>query len=66
METLTEHNALSMLLYRSQEESGDNIRFKLFYRDQPKPLSDVLPMLENMGLNIIGESPNRIKPEGVQ
>ena len=64
MESLTEQSALSMLLYRSQEESGDNIRFKLFYRDQPKPLSDVLPMLENMGLSIIGESPYRIKPEG--
>ena len=62
MEALTEQNGLSMLLYRSQEESHDNIRFKLFYRDQPRPLSDVLPMLENMGLNIIGETPFRIKP----
>ncbi len=64
MESLSEANALSMLLYRSQEESGNNIGFKLFYRDKPKPLSDVLPMLENMGLNVIGESPYRIKPEG--
>ncbi|WP_196140525.1 NAD-glutamate dehydrogenase [Aliikangiella sp. G2MR2-5] len=64
MESLTDDCALSMLLYRSQEESNDYIRFKLFYRDQPKPLSDVLPMLENMGLNIIGESPYRIKPAG--
>ena len=64
MEALTDDNALSMLLYRSQEDSQDNIRFKLFYRDQPKPLSDVMPMLENMGLNIIGETPYRVKPEG--
>lgn len=62
MEALTEDKALSMLLYRSQEDSHDNIRFKLFYRDKPKPLSDVIPMLENMGLNIIGESPYRISP----
>jgi len=63
MESLTEENALSMMLYRSQEDTHDQIRFKLFYRDQPKPLSDVLPMLENMGLNIIGETPYRVKPE---
>lgn len=62
MEALTEDNALSMLLYRSQEDSHDNIRFKLFYRDKPKPLSDVIPMLENMGLNIIGETPYKIRP----
>ncbi|MCW8879602.1 MAG: NAD-glutamate dehydrogenase, partial [Kangiellaceae bacterium] len=62
MEALTEENALSMLLYRSQEDSQDHIRFKLFFRDQPKPLSDVLPMLENMGLNIIGETPFKVKP----
>jgi len=64
METLTDENALSMLLYRSQEDRHDHIRFKLFYRDQPKPLSDVLPMLENMGLNIIGETPFKVKPAG--
>jgi glutamate dehydrogenase len=63
MESLTKENALSMLLYRSQEDSKNSIRFKLFFRDQPKPLSDVLPMLENMGLNIIGETPYRVKPE---
>jgi len=62
MEALTQEHALSMLLYRSQEDGQDNIRFKLFYRDKPKPLSDVIPMLENMGLNIIGETPFRIQP----
>ncbi|TQV81514.1 NAD-glutamate dehydrogenase [Aliikangiella coralliicola] len=62
MEALTDEKALSMLLYRSQEDGHGNIRFKLFYRDQPKPLSDVMPMLENMGLNIIGETPYRVKP----
>ncbi len=61
MEMLSDENKLSMLLYRSQEDSNENIRFKLFYQDQPKPLSDVIPMLENMGLNIIGETSYKIK-----
>ena len=64
MESLTDNNPLSMLLYRSQEDSDDNLRFKLFYRDKPKPLSQVIPMLENMGLNIIGETPYKIQPNG--
>ncbi|WP_444997987.1 NAD-glutamate dehydrogenase [Aliikangiella sp. IMCC44359] len=62
MESLTHENPLSMLLYRSKEDPRDRIRFRLFYRDEPKALSEVIPMLENMGLNIISESPFRIKP----
>jgi glutamate dehydrogenase len=62
MESLTEESGLSMLLYRSQQDEKNTIRFKLYFRDQPKPLSDILPMLENMGLNIIGETPYRVEP----
>lgn len=62
MEALSEDNNLSMLLYRSQEDSLENVRFKLFYRDKPKSLSEVFPMLENMGLNILAETSFQIKP----
>ncbi len=65
MELLTESNELSMLLYREQEEfHEEKIKFKLYYRNQPKPLSEVMPMLENMGLKVIGETPFKIKPTG--
>jgi len=65
MELLSESNELSMLLYRSQEEDQEErIKFKLFYRNRPKPLSEVMPMLENMGLKVIGETPFKIKPVG--
>ena len=50
-----------MLLYRPQEDSEGVLKFKLFQRDQPTPLSDVLPMLENMGLDVLGETPHRIE-----
>ncbi len=72
MQSLTEANSLAMSLYQLDGEQLDNkqadkdcaanIRFKLFYKNEPKPLSDVLPMLENMGLNIIGTKPYRVKP----
>src|SRR5690554_8156275 len=52
-----------MLFYRSREENetSKKIRLKLFHKDEPIHLSDVLPMLENFGLRIIGESPYQIK-----
>ena len=37
------------------------ISFKLFHAEQIVVLSDVLPILENMGLRIIGERPYEIK-----
>jgi len=64
LESLDDQNDLSMLLYRAQEDSSDFIRFKLYYRNRPKPLSEVLPMLENMGLKVVGENPFKIQPKG--
>ncbi|MCP3672955.1 MAG: NAD-glutamate dehydrogenase, partial [Gammaproteobacteria bacterium] len=61
MQKLGNDNPLSMILYRPQEETSDRIRFKLFNLDTPSPLSDVLPMLENMGCNVLGEIPYEIK-----
>ncbi len=63
MEILTDTNPLSMILYRPQEDTVGQLRFKLFHRDKPASLSDVLPMLENMGLNVIEETPYKICPE---
>ncbi len=57
MERLGDDTPLSMILYHPQEESGDKIRFKLFSINQPSPLSEVLPMLENMGCKVLGEIP---------
>lgn len=64
MELLSESNDLSMQLYKSQEDDGEKIKFKLYYRNKPKPLTEIMPMLENMGLNVIGETPFKIKPVG--
>ncbi len=61
LETLVDANALSMLLYRPQEDAQDSLRFKLYRLNQPMPLSDVLPTLENMGLTVIGETPHHLE-----
>ena len=63
LESLDDEHKLGMVLYRAQEEKDDSkyLRLKLFHKDQPIHLSDVLPMLENFGLRVIGESPYPVK-----
>ncbi|PMH46498.1 NAD-glutamate dehydrogenase [Vibrio sp. 10N.286.49.B3] len=62
LEHLNENNKLGMLFYRAQEEAKDSkaVRLKLYHSDEPIHLSDVMPMLENLGLRVIGESPYEI------
>ncbi|MGJ7460955.1 NAD-glutamate dehydrogenase [Halomonas sp. MA07-2] len=58
---LDEGAPLSLSLYRLVEEEGSGVNLKLFHRDKPIPLSDVLPMMENLGLRVIGERPYEIE-----
>ncbi len=51
---------LALSLYRPLEEQGGGLNLKLFHRDSQIPLSDVLPMMENLGLRVIGERPYEI------
>jgi glutamate dehydrogenase len=67
LEALTADNKLEMLFYRPQEENkaSKSVRLNLFHKDNPIHLSDVLPMLENFGLRVIGETPYAVKyPDG--
>ncbi|MDP5212173.1 NAD-glutamate dehydrogenase [Pseudoalteromonas tunicata] len=62
LEALNDDNTLEMLFYRPQEESNSNmVRLSLFHKDVPIHLSDVMPMLENFGLRVIGETPYAVK-----
>ncbi|KDC53324.1 NAD-glutamate dehydrogenase [Pseudoalteromonas fuliginea] len=62
LELLTDENKLEMLFYRPQEEANSNIvRLSLFHKDEPIHLSDVMPMLENFGLRVVGETPYSVK-----
>ncbi|MEE2661575.1 MAG: NAD-glutamate dehydrogenase domain-containing protein [Pseudomonadota bacterium] len=48
---------LSMNLYRPRGLGQSSVRFQVFHAGSALPLSDVLPMLENMGLKVIDEIP---------
>lgn len=57
LETLSESQPLAMWLYRPLEDPDGLLHFKVFGPDQPLPLSDVLPILERMGLHVISARP---------
>ncbi|PSJ22045.1 NAD-glutamate dehydrogenase [Halomonas sp. ND22Bw] len=51
---------LALSLYRLIEEEGSGVNLKLFHPDTSIPLSDVLPMMENLGLRVLGERPYEV------
>ncbi len=60
---LGDENDLRMSLYRPRGKESDIIRFKIFKRGGPIPLFQALPILENMGLQVVNERPYRLDME---
>ena len=58
-------NQIAMNLYTPLDAEGDDVHFKVFNPGKPIPLSDILPMLENMGLKVLEEIPFRVRPKGL-
>lgn len=63
IERLSSENPLEMSFYRPLDEPEGILRFKLYSPDNSIPLSDVIPMLECMGLRVISERPHEIIPK---
>lgn len=63
IEMLTPENPLGINFYRALDESENNFRLKIYHHDATIPLSDVLPILENLGLRAITERPYALKFE---
>ena len=55
---------LAMTLYRLAEGESSGVNLKLYHPDLPIPLSDVLPVMENLGLRVISERPYEIVTSG--
>ncbi|HCN45845.1 MAG TPA: NAD-glutamate dehydrogenase, partial [Pseudomonas sp.] len=59
---LSEKKPLVMSFYQPLTQSGKQIlHCKLYHADTPLALSDVLPILENLGLRVLGEFPYRLR-----
>ncbi|RON54066.1 NAD-glutamate dehydrogenase [Pseudomonas frederiksbergensis] len=61
--SLTEKNPLVMSFYQplGQVSGQRELHCKLYHADTPLALSDVLPILENLGLRVLGEFPYRLR-----
>ena len=55
---------LAMNLYHPIEAAEHEVRFKIYLAGRAIYLSDILPMLENMGFRVIGEVPYDVWPAG--
>ncbi|MFV0275577.1 MAG: NAD-glutamate dehydrogenase [Parahaliea sp.] len=53
---------LAMRLYRLVEEEDDTkLRLRIYHRGDSLPLSDILPILENLGLRVVSERPYGVR-----
>ncbi len=57
---------IDLELYEQKNGDKIEIRLKLYHAKTPLALSDVLPIMENMGLDVITEIPSEVKPEGYE
>jgi glutamate dehydrogenase len=57
MVALEQGSAIGMSFSREIEAPENHLRFKLFQLDNMITLSDVIPVLENLGVRVIGEYP---------
>ncbi len=64
IEEALESGDAALNLYRPIEAPPHEVRFKLYVHGDATRLSDVLPMLENMGLRALHEVPYRVQPQG--
>ena len=59
--SLTAERPLVMSFYQPLVPGERQLHCKLYHADTPLALSDVLPILENLGLRVLGEFPYRLR-----
>jgi len=64
MEEIAAGAPTALNLYNRIDAPEGEIHFKIYNPACPVPLSDILPMLEHMGLRVIEETPYLIEPRG--
>ncbi|WP_373186528.1 NAD-glutamate dehydrogenase [Halopseudomonas sp.] len=55
--SLTTERPLAMSFYQPLSQKPGVLHCKIYHLGEPLPLSDVLPILENLGLRVMGEFP---------
>ncbi|MEF8715206.1 MAG: NAD-glutamate dehydrogenase [Accumulibacter sp.] len=57
LEAAEQSGRVEVKLSAAQGDDGSHQHLKLFRRGRPRPLSAILPVLENMGLTVLSEQP---------
>ncbi len=60
--TIIDGDEINLELYQCKKNNEEQIRLKLYHAKTPLELSDVLPIMENMGLDVITELPSEVSP----
>jgi len=63
LEAIADGAPIGVSLYHLAESAAESVNLKLYHLETPIPLSDMLPVLENLGLRVISERPYRIATE---
>jgi glutamate dehydrogenase len=63
LESLSAANDLTLSLYHPADALDETLRFKLYHAADHLALSDVLPLLENMGVRVIRERSYTVRTE---
>jgi glutamate dehydrogenase len=61
MDAMSNTNDIAMNFYQPVNSAAHELRFKIFHENQTLELSDVIPVLENLGLRVLSESSHEIK-----
>jgi glutamate dehydrogenase len=61
---LESEDDIGMSLYHPIEEPENFLGFKLFGLGEQISLSNILPLLENMGVEVVDERPHKVQPAG--
>jgi glutamate dehydrogenase len=64
LEALSDERPLGIDFHRRQEEDRHTVGLKVWSRQRPLPLSERVPVLENMGFRVIDERTFLIEPAG--
>ncbi len=62
IEEVLKSGKIALDLYRPHDCEQSRVRFKVYSPEKPITLSDILPVLENMGFQVIAELPFEVHP----
>ena len=60
---IDEGSELCIDLYKTEDLAENQMQLKLYHPENPVALSDILPILQNMGFRIISEQPQTVAPK---